>query len=149
MEKSSMWDVGWTMWIQLRRKLGHQKKRKESGIQPSGYQFQSSSSSSFLLWTEADGDMVSSFIKTPNPPVWPCRSPSSSSSEVFTADISGMGFSVCVGDTEATNGFVDTEAPLTSDGVGEDHAFSRDWDISASNTDARFWFFAKLRCSGV
>ena len=93
---------------------------------PSGYQFQSSSSSSFLFWAEADGELVSGFITTPNPLVWPCRSPSSSSSEVFAADLPGMAFSVCVGDIEATNGFVDIDAPLTGDGVGEDHAFNRD-----------------------
>lgn len=70
--------------------------------------------------------MASGFITTPNPLVWACRSPSSSSSEVFTANLSGMGFSVCVGDIEATNGFVDTDAPLMGDGVGEDHAFNRE-----------------------
>ena len=69
---------------------------------------------------------MSGFITTPNPLVWPCRSPSSSSSEVFRAVPSGMGFSVCVGDIEATNGFVDIDTPETGDGEGEDHAFNRD-----------------------
>ena len=110
----------------------------------SGYQFQSSSSS-LLFWTEADGDVVSGFITTPNPPVWPCRSPSSSSNEVCAADLSGIGLSVCVGDIEATNGFVDIDASMTGDCVGADHAFNKDWDMSANNTDARFWLFVKLR----
>jgi hypothetical protein len=92
----------------------------------SGYQFQSSSSSSLLFWTEFDGDVVSGFITTPNPPVWPCRSPSSSSSEVRVADLSAIGFSVRVGDIEAMNGFVDIETPVTGDGVGTDHALKRD-----------------------
>jgi len=94
--------------------------------EPSGYQFQSSSSSSLLFWTEADGDVVSGFITTPNPPAWPCRSPSSSSNEVCAADLSGIGLSVCVGDIEATNGFVDIDAPMTGDCAGADHAFNRD-----------------------
>lgn len=101
-------------------------KRKKVEYKPSGYQFQSSSSSSFLFWAEADGDMVSGFITTPNLFAWPCRSPSSSSSEVFAAVLSGMGFSVSVGDTEATNGFMDIDAPVAGVGVGEDHAFNRD-----------------------
>ena len=93
--------------------------------EPSGYQFQSSSSS-LLFWTEADGDVVSGFITTPNPPAWRCRSPSSSSSEVRAVDLSGTGFSVRVGDIEAMNGFADIDTPVTGDGVGADHAFKRD-----------------------
>ena len=102
------------------------QKSKKLESKPSGYQFQLSSSSSLLFWIEADGDLVSGSITTPNPPAWPCRSPSSSSSEVCAADLSAIGFSVCIGDIEATNGFVDIEAPTTGDGVGVDHAFNRD-----------------------
>lgn len=101
-------------------------KRKKPGIKASGYQFQSSSSSSLLFWTEVDGDVESGFITTPNPPAWPCRSPSSSSNEVCAADLPGIEISVCVGNMEVTSGFVDIEAPVTGDGVGVDHAFKKD-----------------------
>ena len=97
-----------------------------------------------MFWTETDGDVESGFIITPNPPAWHCRSPSSSS-EVCAADLSGSGFSVSIGDIEATNGFVDTDVPVTGDDVGVDHAFKRDCDMSAHNTDARFWLFVKLK----
>ena len=40
---------------------------------------------------------------------------------------------------------MDTDAPVKGDGVGVDHAFTRDCDMSAHNTDARFWFFVKLK----
>jgi len=69
---------------------------------------------------------VSGFITTPNPLVWPRRSPSSSNSEVCAVDLSGTGLSVCVGDIEATNGFVVIDTPTTGDGVGVDHAFNKD-----------------------
>ena len=131
------------------RELGRQSRGNWNTYLASGYQFQSSSSasSSFLFWTETDGNMVSGFITTPNPLVCPCRSPSSPRDEVFTAGVSATGFSVRVGDIEATNGFVDIDTPVMGDGVGEDHAFNRDWDTSANNTDARFWLFAKLKCN--
>ena len=101
-------------------------KRRKVESKCSDYQFQSSSSSSLLFWTGAVGDMGFGFITTPNPPVLPRRSPSSSSSEVCAADLPGIGFSICVGDTEATNGFVDIDAPVIGEGVGVDHAFMKD-----------------------
>jgi len=140
-----MWNVG-----RVGSSYSRNKQAKRKKVESSNYQFQSSSSSSSLLfWTEAGGDLVSGFITTPNPLVCPRRSSSSSRSEVCAAGLSGIGYSVCVGDIEATNGFVDIDTPTTGDTVGADHAVSRDWDTSANNTDARFWLFVKasVRCS--